>query len=142
MPEAHRLMHRIIRYLISGGVSVGVNLLVLYISTEWFGLWYLVSASIAYLVGFLVSFTLQKFWTFQNKSTDSLWKQAGIYFCIILVNLGINTVGMYVLVEQLHVWYVLAQFVLLALISIESYFLYRALFRSNITSLPGRADSV
>ncbi len=120
---------RPLKYIGAGAISTGVNLGVLYMLTAWVGIWYLLSASIAFLVGFFISFTLQKFWTFQNTRTDGLASQGILYFLIVLCNLGINTIGMYVLVEKFHLWYLLAEIGMLFLISFESYFLYRLVFK-------------
>ena len=48
---------RIVRYIISGGTATGANLALLYVLTDWLGLWYLISAVLAFIGGFLpVSF--------------------------------------------------------------------------------------
>lgn len=125
---------RPLKYIGAGSISTGVSLGVLYILTEWSDVWYLLSASIAFIIGFFVSFTLQKFWTFQNTKTDELASQGGFYFLIVLGNLGLNTLGMYILVDLFQVWYLGAEVGMLVLIACESYFLYRVVFeRSSLT---------
>lgn len=123
--------YRILKYLISGGTSAVVTIGILYILTHVFGLWYLLSTVVGYLVGFIVSFTLQKFWTFENSRVDQILSQAPLYFCIVLGNLGLNTLGMYILVEKFHMGYILADILVLGAIAIESYFLYKIVFRNR-----------
>lgn len=118
-------MHRVIKYLIAGACAAGVNLAALYVLTDLFGLWYLLSAALAFILGFFVSFTLQKFWTFNNPATHALVPQATIYFVIVFINFGLNTLGMYLMVDILHIWYLLSEFIVLGLIAFESFFAYR-----------------
>lgn len=122
-------IRQIIKYVISGGLSTITTISVLYALTHWFGIWYLSSTAIAYMVGFFVSFTLQKFWTFQNNQKDKVVSQAFFYFLIVAGNLGLNTLGVYILVEKFHMWYILADILTLSFIAFESFFLYRMLFR-------------
>src|SRR3990167_3912629 len=68
--------HLLVRYVISGGVSALVDLSLLYL----FNLYthYLIAAAFAFALAFSVSFTLQKFWTFKDLSTDGIHKQTVI----------------------------------------------------------------
>jgi len=121
------LQHRIVKFLIAGSTATGVNLGALYVLVDLFGVWYIFSASIAFLIGFCVSFTLQKFWTFGNRETEKIASQAFLYFLIVAGNLGLNALGMYVLVDIFGLWYMLAEVLLLGTIACESFFLYQIL---------------
>jgi putative flippase GtrA len=118
-------IHRVLKYLISGSIATAVDLGLLYVLTDWLGVWYLASAVIAFLIAFVVSFTLQKFWTFDDDRTHVLVQQAGLYFAIVCGNLCINTVGMFLLVQKFHIWYLLSEVIMLGLIACMSFFLYQ-----------------
>lgn len=120
-----------LKYVISGGLSAVTTVSILYMLTQWMGLWYIFSTIIAYLIGFIVSFTLQKFWTFQNNQNDRIASQAFFYFLIVAGNLGLNTLGVYILVEKFRMWYILADVVTIVLIACESFFLYALVFKKN-----------
>ncbi|HEY4482775.1 MAG TPA: glycosyltransferase [Candidatus Paceibacterota bacterium] len=114
----------LVKYVISGGSAAFVDIFSLYVLTEWLGLWYLISAGLAFLVAFWVSFFMQKHWTFQDGSAQSR-KQAVVYFGVALVNLGVNTLLMFFLVDLVHLWYVFAQMITGGLIAFSSFFIYR-----------------
>ncbi len=116
---------RVFRYILSGGTAAFVNIGLLYIFTDVFGIWYLFSATLSFLVAFVVSFGFQKFWTFEDHSTDGLHGQAILYLFVALVNLCLNTAFVYMLVEFVHVHYVLAQIISGVVIACESFFVYR-----------------
>ena len=73
------------KYIISGGTAAAVNLSSLYILTEFFHIWYIISATTAFIGAFAISFTLQKFWTFKDHETEGMHKQLSLYFIVILI---------------------------------------------------------
>jgi len=117
--------HKILRYLFSGGIAFGVDFFFLYIFTEWVGLYYLVSVVFAFLIAVVVSFILQKFWTFQNNSKTDLRRQAVTYITVAIINTGLNTLLVYLFVEYVGFHYLAGQFVSSGLIAFESFFVYQ-----------------
>lgn len=120
-----RRYQRLLRYLAAGGIAATVDLGLLYVFTDIFFIHYLTSAIFAFILTFFISFTLQKFWTFQDRSTHKVHAQALTYLAVALMNLAINTLLMYVLVDILAVWYLGAQFLASGLIAFESFFVSR-----------------
>lgn len=133
---------QIFKYVISGGSAAVVNLSTLYVLTEFFHVWYLVSASTAFVGAFAVSFTLQKFWTFKDHETEGMRKQLSLYLAVILVNLAINALFVYLLVEHIGIWYMLAQIISGLVIAIESFFIYKFFIFKRAYALSLNAESV
>jgi len=118
-------IHFVAKFLIAGATATAVNISVLYVLTEKFGIWYLFSAVIAFTLAFFVSFGLQKFWTFIDHRTDVLPTQAGLYALIQVWDLSLNTLGLYILVSHFGVWYVGAQVAMSLVIAVQNFLLYR-----------------
>lgn len=118
---------RALKFIVSGGLVAGMELLVLYVCTDVFHVWYLFSLIIAFVIAFCLSFTLQKFWTFQNKGTEQIHFQAASYFVVALLNLGLNVTLLYIFVQFFGVWYLLAQVFISASIAIWSFLVYKFL---------------
>lgn len=121
----HPSLMRLVRFVISGGTATFVNLSTLYILTHYFGVWYLYSSIAAFTVSFFVSFTLQKFWTFENKSIDGLHVQATLFLTVILAALAVNTFLIYVFVEYMHAHYLIGQLVSGLFIAIMNFLGYK-----------------
>jgi putative flippase GtrA len=119
------------RFLVIGGLCVFTYYAFLIGLTEIFGFWYMASAIIAFAVYFTVHFTLQKFWVFKNKSKKYVRKQLFQYSVMAVGNWIINTSLLFVLVEYLGLWYVLAQIILTVIVSVIAYFGFRYIFRSH-----------
>ena len=115
----------IIKYIISGGTAALVDLSLLYVFTDLFGIWYITSASLAFLVAYFVSFSLQKFWTFRDNGREKIYRQMFLYFIVGVVNLLLNAGGMYLLVDKFGVMYILAQIIMGALLGFSSFLIYR-----------------
>lgn len=125
IPALFTKYFKYIKYVISGGTAAVVNIGSLYLLTEYGHIHYLVSASIAFVFGFTVSFILQKFWTFQNKGRSNMHWQLTLYFIVALGNLAFNTLLLYVLVEFLHIWYIAAAVFSGLFIAFVTFFIYR-----------------
>lgn len=124
--DEHRaLIDTIGRFIAVGSVGAVTNIGLLFLLTEYIGLYYLVSAGISFILACGVGFVLQKFWTFREHSTESVHVQAVGYFTISTINFFLNTALLYFLVEKTHVWYILAQIISSGFIAISSFLLYR-----------------
>ncbi|MFA6554483.1 MAG: GtrA family protein [Candidatus Paceibacterota bacterium] len=128
---------KLVRFLISGGTATFVNIALLYVFTDVFDIWYITSAIMAFVIAFVVSFTLQKFWTFQDMSKEGMHRQAIIYFTMASFNLCLNAGLLYLCVEYIGLHYLSAQILISILIAIENYFVYQFLiFRRTILIKP------
>ena len=138
IPLAKELLRRlneikVFRYLVSGGTAAFTDLALLYVMTDFLHIWYVVSVTAAFLVAFVVSFTAQKFWTFQDHSTDRIHAQGSMYFIAAVLTLVVNTYAVYLLVSDLHMFYMLAQILVSVLIAISNFFIYNKLiFRRTV----------
>ena len=128
------------KYIISGGTAAVVNLAFLAIFVDVFKINYLISAILSFLIAFSISFTLQKFWTFQDKSIEDVHKQTTIYFIVSSINLGVNTLLMYIFVDHFHIQYFFRQILASGLIAISSYFIYSRFIFKNSTLVPAFED--
>ena len=118
---------QLLRYLISGGTTALTALVFLYIFTQFFHVWYFFSLFLAFTVAIVVSFSLQKFWTFGDRETAGVHIQASSYLFLALANLGVNAVLLYALVQFAGLWYIFAQILIDALLAISSFLIYKFL---------------
>lgn len=116
---------KVFRFLVSGGTAAFLDLLLLHILVEYIHVWYIFSAIIAYMVAFFASFVLQKFWTFRDMSRHNIHIQMILHFCLGLVNLVINTIALYILVDHFYLHYMLSQILISGVLAIVSFFIYK-----------------
>jgi len=103
------------KYYAVGASGVVVNLGLLFYLTEYVGLWYFLSYTLAISASITSNFILNKFWTFRDSINSQRTivmyvKFASVSFLGMAIQLG----SVYFLVESLSIYYMLA-----ALISIS-----------------------
>lgn len=123
------MIHKqIMRYLI-GGVSVFLfSIGLLYIFVDILGVWYLWATTMAFILSLGMSFTVQKYWTFRDHSTDGLTGQMGAYAFLQVFNLAANGSLMFIAVGKIGIPHLVAQVGTTATIAIWSFLAYRYLF--------------
>lgn len=118
---------KLLKYLVSGVTAATVTISTLYVLTEYMYIWYLFSAAVGFILGVIVSFILQKFWTFRDRSVLVIKKQFTLFVIVSLTGLCINSTLIYVFVEYGHIWYLLSQILSGLVITCINLFLYQHL---------------
>lgn len=115
----------LLRYLVAGITGAATQIGLLYVFTDIVGLWYLYSSIFSFLTAIIVSFLLQKFWTFADKNTNKMHHQFGKYMVVAILGLLVNTLAMFLLVDLLFLWYILAQIITGAIIAVMNFLMYK-----------------
>lgn len=124
-PSVKASGRKAVRYLASGAVVYGINIGLVYVFSEVFRWWYLISSAVAFVVSVVVSFLVQKFWTFRDRDM-SVWRaQLTSTFGLSMANLILNVVSMYGMVSYMHVNYLVSQVLVSALIAAVSFIVYQ-----------------
>jgi len=98
-----------IKFAIVGAIGTFVNLTILYLLTEIFGILYLISESIAFIISLLNNYILNKVETFKEDIKENPFKK-GIKFALIsIIALIVNLTALYILVEYIGIFYLLAE---------------------------------
>lgn len=96
-----------VKYCIVGGTAAIVDFGLLFGLTEFFGVYYLYSATVSFVLSALTNYTLNRRWTFRSDGKKR--RQIPIFFAVATMGLAINNSIMYVGVEKLGLWYMLAK---------------------------------
>lgn len=115
----------LLRFLAVGGVSTVFLVCTLYFLSEILHIWYIAASACAYTLTTIISFLLQKFWTFKNIVRSQIPKQFFLYVTLAVFNFFANIVLMYGMVEYLKLWYILSQIITLGCIATWDFILYR-----------------
>lgn len=88
----------LVRYVIVGGINTGVDFLTFLLLHTLFAVNLGVSQAAGYCAGILNSFLLNKFWTFENKTSPrKTTSQAVKFVAVNVATLGISVYGLQVL---------------------------------------------
>ena len=114
------------KYYAVGASGVLVNLGLLFYLTEYVGLWYFLSYTLAISASITSNFILNKFWTFR----DSINSQRTIvmyvkFVSVSLLGMAIQLGTVYLLVESLSVYYMLAALVSISIAGVINFIINR-----------------
>ncbi|MDD2680742.1 MAG: GtrA family protein [Patescibacteria group bacterium] len=115
----------VVKFFISGSLASVVDLLALYLFHGVFRWEIVLSTSLAFLFSFMVSFSLQKFWTFRDYSNKRLPHQLVLYIGAAFISLNLNALAMHVLVNNWQIWYLLSQIVVNLFLGVINFFTYK-----------------
>ena len=107
------------RYLFVGGTAAVVDVGSLYFLTSRFGLYYLVSAAIAFLLGIVTNYVLSIVWVF--RSSGKMKKEILLFVLIGVSGLILNETIMYGLVSILALFYLAAKLISTAVIMVWNF---------------------
>jgi len=120
-----KTMNQYPKFFICGLIGIIINLITLYILTEIFGVYYLLSAFIALILSSSLNFILNKVWTFKEEIEDGFigkyFKFGAVRVVGLLVSLGI----LYILTEYFNLYYMISQTISLIIVGFISFFIYK-----------------
>ena len=115
----------VIRYGISGVGGFASNMSIFLLFFKVFQFHYLYASAVAFLGGAVVSFLLQKFFTFSNHALEDVKRQFILHIALLSCNLMANIALIYFFVDILGTKEIVAQALGSAIIAIWSFFIYR-----------------
>ena len=121
----------LIRYAVAGalGAMVQTGALYVWVSVLGFRALYLFGAIFGFLLALVITFLLQKYWTFRDHSHHRTSWQIFMYSIVALINVGIN-IGLLALTKFVLMgsgidffagWYLVAQVFIVAFASVVSF---------------------
>lgn len=114
----------ILKYLTIGISAAVIDVVVLFILKNYFDLWYLLGAIIAFACSFIFGFIFHKYWTFRDISAKRLSGQVFNYLVTVLVSFLVNMGVLFFLVESFNpfeLWYLVAQFLAVSVAGIVGF---------------------
>lgn len=122
-----KLIRQFLQYVLVGGLAFGVDFIALYLLTEAVGLHYLLSASLAFLLGLLTNYLLCIAWIFDFRAIASRSREFAIFGLVGLAGLALNNAIMWCLTDLLGVHYLASKLVAAALILLFNFSLRRSI---------------
>lgn len=96
---------QLIRYSFVGGIALTADFGLLFILTEYFGIHYLISASIGFTVGLVLNYIMSITWVFSNRKVKNKKIEFILFTIIGTVGLGLNEVFLWGFTNFLNIHY-------------------------------------
>lgn len=118
-----------IRYFFVGGLAAVVNIGMLYVFTDIFHIYYLISNILSFTLGLVVNYILSKMLVFQDEVSLSASKEFIIYAIIGVVGLGIDTLLVSVFTDIVHFYYMISKIISTLLVFIWNFGARKVLYK-------------
>ncbi|CAG7646727.1 GtrA family protein [Paenibacillus allorhizosphaerae] len=126
------MIRLMVKYGVVGVLGTVLHFASLYALVEWLGLRAVLASAFGFLLVLLVSYVLNRRWTFQ--STPSGWGPLLKYCIVSVTGLGLNVALMYVSVDLLHWHYLIGQCTVVVAVPLSNFILnYYWTFRPSAT---------
>ena len=113
---------QLLRYGFVGGVAFLVDYGSLCLLTEVFGLHYLLSAAVAFILGLVVNYLISISWVFNADRTSSPLKEFAVFAIVGIIGLGLNELVIYLFTDVLHVHYMVSKLISTAIVFFWNFF--------------------
>jgi len=120
-----------LKFFMAGTLASTIDLVFLYLFHGLLGLNIVLATSLAFLISFAVSFSLQKKWTFHDHDKGRVPKQLVLYFLNAFLSLNMNGASMHWLVTGSHVPYLLAQIMVNLSLGSLNFIIYKSIIFRN-----------
>lgn len=128
--QTDKTLIQLFRYILVGGMAFLVDFMSLFILTEFFGVYYLVSAAIAFILGLLVNYVMSISWVFNKRALDNRKFEFGIFGIIGVIGLGLNEFFIWFFTAELSIYYLISKVMAAILILFWNFFVRKiTLFR-------------
>jgi putative flippase GtrA len=107
--QTDRTKIQLFRYIFVGGVAFAVDFISLFILTNYLGIYYLISAAIAFTLGLLLNYILSVKWVFNRRTIENRTFEFGIFAFIGIVGLGLNEVFIWFFTQDLQIYYLISK---------------------------------
>lgn len=103
------LQNQLFRYMIVGGIALVADTGILYILTQFFQIYYLISASLGFISGLVLNYLLSIVWVFNHRKVKKMYVEFAIFAAIGLIGLFWNELIMYLLVGKFGLYFLYAK---------------------------------
>lgn len=117
-------LQEFVRFCFVGGLSLLVDMSVLYGLTEFFGVHYLYSAAISFTVSVIFNYWLCVVYVFKGAKKQTP-KQATIFIGSSIIGLGLNQLCMWFFVEIIFLHYMIAKLGATVIVTLWNYVMKR-----------------
>ena len=120
--ETENTLIQLFRYGFVGGAAFLVDYGVLVLLTEVFGMHYLLSATISFILGLITNYLLSVVWVFNNRTLGNRWAEFAVFAIIGVIGLGLNALIMYVCTDKMGIHYMISKIISTVIVFFWNFF--------------------
>lgn len=111
-----------IKYAIAGGIATVHDFVALYVLTEYLQLYYLISATIAFIIGVSINYILSIKWVFDHRKFTNVYHEILTFLLISFIGLVLNNFILWMLTENFLIFYLYSKAIATLMVFMWNYF--------------------
>lgn len=116
-----KLIAQVLKFGVVGGTAFLIDYSIMIALTEFFGINYLISSGISFVVSVIYNYILSVHWVFDVDKDGDKKKEFIVFILLSVIGLGLNQLLMWVFVSRVHVFYMLAKIFVTAIVMIYNF---------------------
>lgn len=111
MEKNNSTLLQLFKYFFVGGLAFIVDFVLFFILTEYFNVYYLLSAAIGFFLGLIMNYVLSTKWVFKDRAFENKSMEFLLFTLIGLIGLGINECLIWLLTDVFLFYFVISKIV-------------------------------
>jgi putative flippase GtrA len=120
--KTNNTLIQLFRYTFVGGLAFMFDFGCLFMLTEFFNVYYLFSAAVAFLLGLTINYILSILWVFQKHFVKARWIEFTAFALIGIVGLFLNEFFIWFFTEIVNIHYLLSKIASTAFVYMWNFF--------------------
>ena len=116
-----RLFEQLVKFGIVGVIAFLIDYGVLFVLTEYAGIYYLISGAISFTVSVIFNYLASMKYVFAGKEDMSKKKEFAVFVVLSVIGLGINQILMWLGVDMLHIYYMVTKIFATAFVMVYNF---------------------
>ena len=116
-----KLIAQVLKFGVVGGTAFLIDYSIMIALTEFFGINYLISSGISFVVSVIYNYILSVHWVFDVDKDGDKKKEFIVFILLSVIGLGLNQLLLWVFVSRVHVFYMLAKIFVTAIVMIYNF---------------------
>ena len=116
-----KLLEQLLKFGVVGVICFLIDFGLLVIMTEAFSINYLISSGISFAVSVTVNYLLSMRYVFVSKNASAKTAEFFVFVALSVVGLGINQLLMWIMVDKIHIYYMLSKVITTAIVMIYNF---------------------
>jgi putative flippase GtrA len=130
-PASHGAV-QFVRYGLVAVVAFAVDFGLLFVFTEYFHMFYVLSATLSFAISVVANYFLSVSWAFGQRVQRQRTVEIGLFIAICVVALGLNDVFIWLFTSVFGIYYLFSKLITVAIVFFWSFGARRLVFQSTL----------